>query len=256
MDLGVAGKVALVAGAGSGLGRATARRLAAEGAHVAICGRDPGRLADAEREITAAGTGKVWSKALDLTVDGAPEDWVESVVREAGELHIVVTNAAGPPPGPVDSFTPADYRAAVDAAFIPHVALVLAALPHLRAAGWGRILIIASETVRQPIPRYGLSNAARPGLVGFAKSLVQALGAGDITVNVLAPGYHRTPALERQFGDRADAAIAEIAKDIPLGRVGTPEDFAAVAAFLASAHAGFVTGTVQLVDGGANRGIP
>ncbi|MEU5879722.1 SDR family oxidoreductase [Spirillospora sp. NPDC047279] len=255
MDLGLTGKVALVAGGGSGLGRAVARRLAAEGADVAICGRDPGRLAAAAQEIDAAGPGRVWSRALDLTTDGAPEEWVEETVRHAGALHVVVTNGAGPRPGPVDTFTPADYRAALDTAYIPHVALALAALPHLRAAAWGRVLMITSETVRRPIPRYGLSNATRPGLVGFAKSLVHTLGAGDITVNVLAPGYHRTPALERQFGD-PDAAVAEIAKGIPLGRVGDPDQFAAVAAFLASEHAGFVTGTVQLVDGGANEGIP
>ncbi|MFI0453523.1 SDR family NAD(P)-dependent oxidoreductase [Actinomadura sp. 6N118] len=255
MDLGLTGKIALVAGGGSGLGRAVAHRLAAEGADVAICGRDPGRLADAAREVGAAGPGRVWSRALDLTDDGAPEAWIAETVQDAGALHVVVTNGAGPRPGPVDSFTPADYRTALDTAFIPHVALVLAALPHLRAAGWGRILMVTSETVRRPIPKYGLSNATRPGLVGFAKSLVHELGPGDITVNVLAPGYHRTPALERQFTDPG-AAVAEIAKGIPLGRVGDADDFAAVAAFLASEHARFVTGTVQLVDGGANEGIP
>ncbi|WP_119730145.1 SDR family NAD(P)-dependent oxidoreductase [Thermomonospora amylolytica] len=256
MDLGLTGRVAMVAGASSGLGLAVAERLALEGCDVAICGRDPDRLADAARRVEAAGKGRVLSRVVDVRSDAEVAQWVAVTVREMGALHIVVTNGAGPPPGPVEAFGPADYRDALDTSLLPHIALVLAALPHLRAAGWGRILMVASETVRQPIPRYGLSNTARPGLLGFAKSLVDSLGPGDVTVNVLAPGYHRTPALERQFGDEADRRIAEIAKGIPLGRVGDPADFAAVAAFLASRPAGFVTGTVQLVDGGATKGIP
>lgn len=256
MDLGLTGKTAMVAGASSGLGLAVAERLAQEGCDVAICGRDQGRLTAAARRIEAAGAGRALAHKVDVRSDAEVRDWVAATVEETGSLHIVVTNGGGPPPGPVEAFGPADYRDALDTSLLPHVSLALAALPHLRAAGWGRILMIASETVRQPIPRYGLSNVARPGLVGFAKSLVDSLGAGDITVNVLAPGYHRTPALERQFGEDADRRIADIAADIPLGRVGDPADFAAVAAFLASGPAGFVTGTVQLVDGGANRGIP
>jgi 3-oxoacyl-[acyl-carrier protein] reductase len=256
MDLGISGRIAMVAGASSGLGLAVAERLAQEGCDVAICGRDPDRLAEATRRVDAAGPGRVLHRAVDLRSETQVQQWVAATAEELGTPHIVVTNSAGPPPGPVESFTPADYRAALDTSMLPHLTLVLAALPHLRAAGWGRILMIVSETVRQPIPRYGLSNTARPGLVGFAKSLVHSLGPGEITVNVLAPGYHRTPALERQFGDDADRRIAEIAKGIPLGRVGDPAGFAAVAAFLASRPAGFVTGTVQLVDGGATKGIP
>lgn len=256
MDLGLTGKTAMVAGASSGLGLAVAERLAREGCDVAICGRDPGRLAAAARRIDAAGAGRVLPSKVDVRSEAEVADWVAATVEETGSLHVVVTNGGGPPPGPVEAFGPADYRDAIEVSLLPHIALVLAALPLLRAAGWGRILMIASETVRQPIPRYGLSNVARPGLVGFAKSLVDSLGPGDITVNVLAPGYHRTPALERQFGADTDRRIAEIAQDIPLGRVGDPADFAAVAAFLASRPATFVTGTVQLVDGGANRGIP
>jgi 3-oxoacyl-[acyl-carrier protein] reductase len=256
MDLGITGRIAMVAGASSGLGLAVAERLAREGCDVTICGRDPDRLAAAARRVRAAGPGRVLAETVDLRSESEVERWVATTADRLGPPHIVVTNGAGPPPGPVESFGPADYRAALEVSMLPHLALVLAALPHLRASGWGRILMIASETVRQPIPRYGLSNTARPGLVGFAKSLVHSLGPGEITVNVLAPGYHRTPALERQFGDEADRRIAAIAEGIPLGRAGDPADFAAVAAFLASRPAGFVTGTVQLVDGGATKGIP
>jgi 3-oxoacyl-[acyl-carrier protein] reductase len=115
--------------------------------------------------------------------------------------------------------------------------------------------MIASETVKQPIPRYGLSNVVRVGLVGFAKSLVHELGAAGVTVNVLAPGYHRTPAVERQLGADPDATLAGFVSGIPLGRLGDAADFGAVAAFLAGDQAGFVTGEVLLVDGGSYRGL-
>ncbi|HXA57828.1 MAG TPA: SDR family oxidoreductase [Streptosporangiaceae bacterium] len=255
MDLGLTGKIALVAAASSGLGLAVARRLATEGADVAICGRDPERLSAAQVAVDAAGPGRVWAHQVDVRSEDAVQSWVSTVAGLAGALHIVVTNGSGPPPGPVDAFAVGDYRAALETSLLPHLSLVLAALPHLRAAGWGRILMIASETVRQPIPRYGLSNTARPGLAGFCKSLVHSLGPGELTVNVLAPGYHRTPALTRQFAALPGLREAEITKDIPLGRIGEADEFAAVAAFLASVPAAFVTGTVQLVDGGANRSI-
>jgi len=115
--------------------------------------------------------------------------------------------------------------------------------------------MITSETVKQPIPRYGLSNVVRVGLLGFAKSLVSEIGAAGVTVNVLAPGYHRTPAVEGQLGADPDSRLAEFASDIPLGRLGDAADFGAVVTFLASKQAGFVTGEVLLVDGGSYRGL-
>lgn len=255
MDLGLTDRVALVAAGSSGLGLGAARALAAEGAHVALCGRDPDRLAAAAALVSAAGPGRVVATRVDLRDEAAAAGWVDATAAEFGGLHVVVTNGAGPPPGTVTEFGLADYRAALDTTLLPHIGLALAALPHLRAAGWGRLLLIASETVKQPIPRYGLSNVVRVGLVGFAKSLVREVGAAGITVNVLAPGYHRTPAVERQLGDAPEARLAEFAAGIPLGRLGDPADFGAVAAFLAGAQAGFVTGEVLLVDGGAHRGL-
>lgn len=255
MDLGLAGRVALVAGASSGLGRAVAGSLAAEGCALSICGRDPDRLAGAADELRAAGPGKVLARVLDVTDEAAVRDWVGATVAEYGALHVVVTNGGGPPPGPVESFGLAEYRRAVDTTLLPHIGLTLAALPHLRAAGWGRVLLVASETVRQPIPRYGLSSTVRPGLLGFARSLVYSLADSGVTVNVLAPGYHDTGGLRRQFGERADEELARIGAQIPVGRVGRTADFGAVAAFLASDAAGFITGTTLLVDGGATRGL-
>ncbi|MFD8492677.1 SDR family oxidoreductase [Amycolatopsis sp. NPDC059657] len=255
MDLGLAGKAALVAAGTSGLGLGTAVALAREGANVALCGRDPDRLAAAAATVDAAGTGRVLASAVDVTDESAVAAWVDATVAELGGVQVVVTNGAGPPPGPVTAFGLADYRAALETSLLPHIGLALATLPHLRAAGRGRLLMIASETVKQPIPRYGLSNVVRVGLVGFAKSLVRELGSAGVTVNVLAPGYHRTPAVERQLGADPENRLAEFIADIPLGRLGDAADFGAVAAFLAGDQAGFVTGEVLLVDGGSHRGL-
>ncbi|MEO3812576.1 SDR family oxidoreductase [Sphaerisporangium sp. B11E5] len=259
MDLGLTGRVALVSAASSGLGLGTALALAAEGAHVSIAARDPGRLAAAHAAVDAAGPGRVMSTVLDVCDEEATTAWVRDTAATLGGLHVVVTNAAGVPHGRADAFTPGDYRTAVDATMLPHITIALTALPYLVEGGWGRIMMITSEAVRQPLPGTALSATARLGLLGFAKGLVHAAGASGVTVNVLAPGCHRTPAFEgyleaRGAGD-IDAALKEVTAEIPLGEVGAPSDFGAIAAFLASEQARFVTGTVMVVDGGNTRGF-
>lgn len=245
MDLGLKGKVALVAGGSAGIGLAIARELVAEGATVAICGRDPGRLAAAREELGDPTTGTT----LDVRDAMAVRGWVERTAADHGALHLLVTNAGGPPAGATASFDLDGYRAAVELGMLAHIGLVQTALPHLKRAGWGRIVMITSETVRQPIPEYALSNIVRPGLVGYAKTLVRELGAGDITVNVLAPGYTATAALP--------GPVEQVAAEagIPLGRVARPDEVAAAAVFLLSERAGFITGTVQVVDGGRALGV-
>lgn len=245
MDLGLTGKVALVAGGSAGIGLAIARELVAEGAHVAICGRDPGRLKAARAELGDA----VTARELDIRDTAAAREWVEETAAGHGALHLLVSNAGGPPAGPSDGFSLEEYRDAVELGMIAHIGLVQAALPHLKTAGWGRVVMITSETVRQPIPEYALSNIVRPGVVGYAKTLVRELGAGDVTVNVLAPGYTATAALPGPVEEVAAAA------GIPLGRVARPEEVAAAAVFLLSERAGFITGTVQVVDGGRALGV-
>ncbi|MGV9255367.1 SDR family NAD(P)-dependent oxidoreductase [Streptomyces sp. NPDC003697] len=255
MNLGLAGKAALVAASSSGIGLAVAKVLAAEGADVSMCGRDPERLAAAHKEVDACGPGRVLSRSVDLRDEQAAAGWVREAAEAFGALHVLVTNSGGVPFGPVEDFEVAEYREAVNDNLLPHVSLSLAAAPHLRQAGWGRIVMITSESVRRPHPGSGLSSVARLGVLGFAKGLVDAFGASGVTVNVLAPGFHRTPILDVQYGDEVEERLAEVAASLPVGRIGRAEDLGALVAFLASEQAAFVTGTVLLADGGNTRAI-
>jgi 3-oxoacyl-[acyl-carrier protein] reductase len=270
MDLGLAGKVALVSGGTAGIGLATARALLAEGASVAVCGRDPARLSAARAELTAmaakppaasadrVAADRVATDRVDILDGAAVAGWVARTADRFGALHIVVAGGGGPPAGSTGDHDLDGYRAALELALLAPIGLVRAALPYLRRAGWGRVLLVASETVRQPIPEYALSNVARPGLVGYAKSLVRELGPAGITVNVLAPGYTATaPVLSGLDPSDVDGELRRLADraGIPLGRVADPDEVAAVATFLAGDSAGFVTGTVQVVDGGRALGV-
>jgi 3-oxoacyl-[acyl-carrier protein] reductase len=257
MDLGLDNKVALVSGGSSGLGLGVAMELAAEGAHVAIGARDPDRLAEAERALKEVARGRVHTSSVDVTDRAAAARWVEDLAADFGALHIMVISGGGPPIGAESAFRPADYAAALDTVLLPAVNLALAALPHLRAAGWGRLLFVTSEAAAVPIPNLALSGMTRVGLVRFAQSLAAEVGRDGITVNVLAPGPTRTEMVERgatrlAAGGDVEAVLAKMGTHSAVGRIGRVDEFAAMAAFLASARASYITGLVHLIDGGAS----
>lgn len=259
MELGLGGKVALVAGGSSGLGFAIARELAAEGAHVVIGARDPGRLAAAERELKEVARGRVSTAVVDITDPRQAREFVAGAAGAFGMLHVVAISGGGPPTGMAAQFGLDDYADAASQVLFPAINLALAALPHLKAAGWGRLLFVTSETASVPIAPLVLSGVARAGIVRFAQGLAAEVGQAGITVNVLAPGSTRTPMVERAARTLAggkdedfEAQLAAIGGHCALARLAQPEEFAAVAAFLASERASFVTGQVLLVDGGAS----
>jgi 3-oxoacyl-[acyl-carrier protein] reductase len=239
MDLGVAGRVALVTAASKGLGRAAALALAAEGAKVAICARGAGALAATEAELAALT--EVLALQADVTDPGTPARLVEATVERFGRLDILVANAGGPPAGKALEVDDAQLEAAVNANLLTSVRLVRAAVPHLRAQGWGRICLLTSSAVKQPLPTLSLSNTARAGLWGWAKTAAADLFPEGITLNLACPGLHAT--------DR----VKEL--DLGPGPLGDPADFGRVVAFLCSAPAGFLSGTAVLVDGARSLGL-
>ena len=236
MDLGLEGRVALVTAASKGLGLASAVALAAEGASVAICARDPDRLAAA-----AAGIGPgVLALPADVADPAAPARLVRETVERFGRLDVLVANCGGPPRARALDVTDPEIEAAVNANLTTSVRLVREALPHLRAAGGGRICLITSNAVKQPIPDLSLSNLARTGLWGWAKTAAQDLAPEGITLNLVCPGLHATDRI-RDLGYE--------------GRLGDPADLGRIVAFLCSAHAGFVSGAALQVDGAATLGL-
>jgi 3-oxoacyl-[acyl-carrier protein] reductase len=247
MELGLAGRTAVVCGASSGMGLATAEVLAAEGANVVLFARR-GQLLEHEAE-------RIGGLAVqgDLTVPQHLERLVRVTVDAFGGMDILVLNGGGPPPGPATAVTAPAVEEAVALLLTSHVNLVAHCLPHLRASGRGRIVAIESSSVREPIANLALSNAVRPGVVGWLKTLARELAPDGITVNTVAPGRIDTERLRDVYGD--DGPTGTDLAQIALGRLGTPAEVASVVAFLASDRAAYVTGAVLPVDGGLTRGL-
>lgn len=261
MDLGLAGKVALLAASSKGLGFAAAETLAAEGARVVINGRAQADVDQAVDAIRQAG-GEAVGIVADVTEQDAAQRLVDFTVEQFGGIDIVVTNAGGPPGGTFDS-TPLDaWEQAVELTLMSAVRLIKTALPYLRQSDSGSILTITSVSVKEPIAGLLLSNAVRPAVVGLTKTLSQELAASGIRANSILPGWTRTGRVDELMAYRAQAnetsAEAErgkIAGNIPMKRMAEPAEFGRVAAFLVSPAASYVTGVMIQVDGGSYHGL-
>lgn len=245
MDLELGGCRALVTAASKGLGRACAQALAAEGARVFIVSRDEELLTRAEREI-----GAECHLAADLSEPEAPARCVEAAVSAFGGLDVLVCNAGGPPPGTFQSTDLDKWELAYNLTLMSTIRLTRAALPHLKASGRGRIVNITSVSVRQPIATLVLSNSFRSAVTAAAKTLSVEVAPDGVTVNNMAPGTILTDRIKVLYTD-----LEQAARDIPAGRIGTPEEFGAICAFLCSKQAGYITGQTIGVDGGMLRGV-
>ncbi|HXG52559.1 MAG TPA: SDR family oxidoreductase [candidate division Zixibacteria bacterium] len=262
MELGLKGKVALVAGASQGMGRAIAMGFAREGARVAICARGEAALKEAAERIRQETGGEVLWMVADMTKADDIRRFVNESASRFGRLDIIVNNAGGPPPGEFMKFTDEDWENAFRLSFMSTMRMTREAVPHMRRAGGGRVINITSYSVKEPIAGLVLSNAIRSGVIGLAKTLSRELAKDNILVNNVCPGRidtERAQKLNKARAERLNRPVEEInremAAEVPLGRYGTPEEAADLVVFLASERASYITGTTIQIDGGLVRGI-
>src|SRR6185436_1500351 len=257
MDLGLKGRVALVAAASKGLGRAVAEELAAEGVKLAICARDAEAIEAVGNEIAKATGAEVLARAADVSRAADIEAFVDTVMRIYGRVDILLTNSGGPPPGRFETLDLAAWQKATELTLFAPVEFARRVLPGMQERRWGRILNVTSIAVKQPIENLMLSNSLRAAVTGWARTLANEVGASGVTVNNLLPGYTRTERVEelalanaKRDGITPEQAVARWEREIPLGRLGEPREFAALTAFLASERASYITGQSIAVDGG------
>lgn len=267
MDLGLHGKVAIVAASSKGLGKATAICLAREGAKVVMCSRREDAIEAAAREagqaaIEAENDGKAIGIAADVTTPDDIRRLVDTTVERFGRVDILINNAGGPPSGSFETFDEQAYLDAINLNLLSALRLSRAVVPHMKAQGGGSIVNITSIAVKQPLDGLILSNTARAGVTGLAKSMANELGKYNIRVNSVGPGPTRTDRVVDLAKQRAEAqgisvdeALSRDWTGIPLGRLGEPEEFANVVTFLASPAASYVSGVTVQVDGGMYRGL-
>jgi 3-oxoacyl-[acyl-carrier protein] reductase len=262
VDLGLRGRVALVAASSRGLGRAVAEELAAEGASLVMCARDASVLDAARGEIERATGARIVARATDLSEPQQTQALIDAGLEAYGRIDVLVTNTGGPPPGPFESHSREAWDAAVRQNLYSVLDLARGVLPGMKQRGWGRIVNITSIAVKQPVENLVLSNAVRAAVTGFARTLANEVAPHGITVNNVMPGYTRTERLEElagrvaaRKGIAADQRLTAWNDEIPMGRLGEPRELAAVVAFLASERASYVTGTSIAVDGGWIRNL-
>ena len=262
MDTGLKGKAVIVAASSQGMGRAAAAAFAAEGARVAMCARNEKELQAAAEEVRGRHKAQVFAAPLDVTDGSAVERYVQRVVEEFGGVDVCVTNAGGPPSKNFLSASVEDWRKALDLNFLSVVHVARAVVPQMQKKKWGRFITLTSVSVKQPIADLVLSNAVRASVVGLVKSMANEFGKDGITVNNVAPGYVTTDRLKELAAVRAKAAgiqpedmYKKWAADVPLGRLGRPEEVADTIVWLASERASYITGQTVLVDGGIYKGV-
>jgi 3-oxoacyl-[acyl-carrier protein] reductase len=262
MDLAIQDRVAVVLAASKGMGFAVASGLAREGCRVAICARRKHELERAAKAIEDETGRPVFRRTLDVGRRAAIKPFLAALEKEAGPPDILVVNGGGPPPGSALDVSDRMIEDAARSTLYSAIDWMRAVAPGMMKRGWGRILAIESVSIKSPIDTLSLSNTMRAGVAGFAKSLSRQVAAQGVTVNVLCPGMIRTDRLKSLAADRAKKAgttaekiFERMAEEIPAGRIGMPDDFAAAAVFLASEPARYITGTVLQVDGGAYRGL-
>jgi len=248
VQLGIEGRVALVLGASRGLGRAVAEALGREGARVALAARSPERLEAA----AAAIDGETAAFPVD-SADGAAVERLPGAVEERlGPVEILVLNTGGPPPGEALDASGEDWEAAFQSLVMAPMLLARACVPGMRERGWGRIVNVSSTSIREPIPGLALSNSNRMAAAGLLNTLAREVAGDGITVNTVATGRFATERLEQMYGS-IEAAEERARADVPAGRLGRPEEYGDLVAFLCSERAGYLTGTVIPLDGGLTR---
>ena len=262
MDLGLKGRVALVAASSQGIGRATAEAFAAEGCHVAMCARNGDALASAAEKIRKEHGAQVIAESVDVTDAAAVGRFVAAVVKEFGSVDICVANAGGPPAKGFLDASIEEWQRAIEANFLSTVYLAREVIPHMQRKRWGRFITLTSITTKQPVENLVLSNAVRAAVVGLVKSLANEFGKDGILVNNVGPGFTATDRLKELAKARSAASgknEQEIfdtwAADAPLKRLGEPRELADTVVWLASERASYVTGQTVLVDGGMYKGL-
>jgi 3-oxoacyl-[acyl-carrier protein] reductase len=262
MDLGLTGRVAIIAAASKGLGRAVAQELAREGAHIAICARTAVTLAQTSADIQETTGREVFHQALDVADSVAVAAFVAAVEARFSRVDICVTNSGGPPSNSFRNTQPEEWRAAIDQLLMSTVNFAREVLPRMQKNKWGRLITITSSAVKQPVDGLLLSNSIRAAVTGLARTLANEYASDGITVNNVCPGFTRTARLDNlassissRTGARPQEVFAGWEREIPAGRLGTPEEFAGVVAFLASERASYVNGTSIAVDGGLVRSL-